>query len=243
LLYKKESPRFTKNYRGLTLTNHIAKEVERMIYRRLLRLCALSACIRNDEFAFTSGRSTVDAIFINTLLTSWARERKQPLYKCYIDLHKAFDRVHRPTLWEMVRRLGLPPKILNFMMNMYDRVQLSLRCLGELSEFFPMLNGLIQGGVLPPLLFNIFVAVIINAAHTQFQALGLDAGIRLLCRTTGNYLDLSSGTGPTHVLNLVQLLYCDDWILISHDPKTLEAMINIIDRMVRAFGQMHACPG
>jgi len=126
------------------------------------------------------------------------------------------------------------------MMNMYDRVQLSLRCLGELSEFFPMLSGLIQGGVLPPLLFNIFVAVIINAAHTQFQALGLDAGIRLLCRTTGTYLDLSSGTGPTHVLNLVQLLYCDNWILISHDPKTLEAMINIIDRMVRAFGQMLA---
>ena len=50
-LYKRDKPQYTKNYGGLTLTNHIAKEVERMIFRRL-RLCAQTGCIRQDEFAF-----------------------------------------------------------------------------------------------------------------------------------------------------------------------------------------------
>ena len=86
-LYKRDDPRLPANHRGLTLTNHEAKEVERMIYIRLLRFCAETDCLRQEEFAFLPGKSTVDAIFINRLLSSWAKERGCKLYKCYIDLH------------------------------------------------------------------------------------------------------------------------------------------------------------
>ena len=51
-IYKKKDPRFAKHYPGLTLTNHDGKEVERMIYLRLLEFCAEVNCLLPTEFAF-----------------------------------------------------------------------------------------------------------------------------------------------------------------------------------------------
>ena len=237
-LYKRDDPRLPANHRGLTLTNHEAKEVERMIYIRLLRFCAETDCLRQEEFAFLPGKSTVDAIFINRLLSSWAKERGCKLYKCYIDLHKAYDRVHRPTLWLLLERLGVPPKLLSLIRNLYDHTRIQIRCLGELSEPLSMENGLIQGGVLPPLLFNIYVAAIINAAHREYSKCGITTGIRLVCRTTGRYFDLpQTGDHTEMIVNIAEILYCDDWILLADSEQSLQVMVTIIDRMVKAFGQ------
>ena len=176
-LYKRDDPRLPANNRGLTLTaNHEANEVEeRMIY-----IATPAPILCGNRLPTPRGVRVPPSEkhgkcdFHQPILSSWAKERGcKKLYKCYIDLHKAYDRVHRPTLWLLLERLGVPPKLLFLIRNLYDHTRIQIRCLGELSEPLSMVNGLIQGGVLPPLLFNIYVAAIINAAHREYRKCGV----------------------------------------------------------------------
>ena len=41
----------------------------------------------------------------------------------------------------------------------------------------------------------------------------------------------------TEIVNIAEILYCDDWILLADSEQSLQAMVMIIDRMVKAFGQ------
>ena len=79
----------------------------------------------------------------------------------------------------MLERLGLPPKFLTLITHLYDGAKIQLRFDdGTLSDPFDLLNGLTQGGVIPPLLFNIYVAAILAAAHKEFLRCGIQTGIR-----------------------------------------------------------------
>ena len=41
-------------------------------------------------------------------------EQNLPLFHCFIDLSKAFDKVNRSTLWKVLLKLGCPEKLFAF---------------------------------------------------------------------------------------------------------------------------------
>ena len=45
-------------------------------------------------------------------LQELGRERKTPLYMCFIDLQKAYDSVDRELLWGVLARFGVPAEII-----------------------------------------------------------------------------------------------------------------------------------
>ena len=81
---------------------------------------------------------------------------------CFIDLAKAYDSVDRVLLWEVLARFGVPPRIIKVIRMFHDgmraRVQLDDR---DFSAWFNDCQGLRQGCVFSPLLFNIFFAAVI----------------------------------------------------------------------------------
>ena len=84
----------------------------------------------------------------------------------YIDFRKAFDSIWRKGLWNVMRHLGYPEKIVKILENAYKNTFSAVRVDGDISDWFETIVGVLQGCVLSPLLFSIFLEMVF--------ALGLD---------------------------------------------------------------------
>ena len=100
------------------------------------------------------GKSTTDRILGLRVLVERRRKFPQVMLAAYVDLKKAFDSVHRETLWDLLRLRGIPAKIIGLLIGLYSRTVSALMCGGGMSSFFPVNTGVRQSCVLAPSLFN-----------------------------------------------------------------------------------------
>jgi len=63
-------------------------------------------------------------------------EFSKELYVCYIDFRKAFNSVWQEGLWEVMRHMGYPEKIVRILDKMYEGTFSAVRAAGGLSEWF-----------------------------------------------------------------------------------------------------------
>ena len=68
------------------------------------------------------------------------------MHQLFIDFKKAYDSVRREVLYNILIEFGVPKKLTET----YSRVQVGK----NLSDMFPIRNGLKQGDAISPLLFN-----------------------------------------------------------------------------------------
>ncbi|CAB1099789.1 unnamed protein product [Ectocarpus sp. CCAP 1310/34] len=96
-------------------------------------------------------------LFVVRCLQELGRRKKIPLYMCFVDLKKAYDSVDREMQWKVLARAGIPAKLIKVIRQIHDGVRARLRMVdGELSDWLFVTQGVRQGCVLSPLLFNIF---------------------------------------------------------------------------------------
>ena len=110
-------------------------------------------------------------MFVVRRLQELARKKDTPLYLCFIDLTKAYDSVDRTLLWDVLARFGVPPRMLAVIRQFHDGIQACVRLDdGECSDKFDVGQGLRQGCVLAPLLFNMFFTAVLRVAEKRFLA-------------------------------------------------------------------------
>jgi hypothetical protein len=185
------------NYRGLSVMSHCGKLLERMILNRLRKITERNpGCIPDSQCGFVAGKSTVDALIISRIITAQSIEGDMKLLKAYIDLTKAYDKVHRETMWEILRRLGTPPRLLNLIISLHQGAMATVKMDGcGLGAPFELKTGLKQGSILSPMLFNIFLGAAINATHER-RVYETDTGIpRTSTERSGNRVQHNSGGG------------------------------------------------
>ena len=99
------------------------------------------------------------------------QKKNTPLYMCFVDLTKAYDSVDRTLLRTVFARFGVPPKMLAVIRHFHDGMRARIRTDdGKCSEWFGVGQGLRQGCVLAPLLFNIFFTAVLRVAVERFSA-------------------------------------------------------------------------
>ena len=131
--------------------------------------------LREKHSRFRPNRSTTDMMFVIRRLQELARKKRVPLCVCFIDLTKAYDSVDRTLLWTVLARFGASQIMISVIRQFHDGMQACLRRDNSVcSRWFAVEQGLCQGCVLAPLLFNIFFAAVINVASMRFKA---DKGI------------------------------------------------------------------
>lgn len=158
-LYKNKGEKsICSNYQGITLLSIAGKILARVLLNRLVPTIAEDNTPESQS-GFRANRGTTDMVFILRQLQEKCREQNKGLYVTFVDLTKAFDTVSRTGLWLILERLGCPTKFLQMVIQLHENQRGQIRLNGNLSDPFPILNGVKQGCVLAPTLFGIFFSM------------------------------------------------------------------------------------
>ena len=134
-----------------------------------------------------------------------------PVYMCYVDASKAFDRIN---IWHMLKKLvlrNLPTIIVRMFLYWYTNQHFIIKWCDKLSLPFKSTNGLRQGSILSPVYFNVF----------------MDELSQELSKTNvGCYLN---DTCVNH------LFYADDSVLIAPSPYALQQLLNVCEVYARNY--------
>jgi hypothetical protein len=103
--------------------SHTMKLWEMIIEHRLTRVTNVT----ENQFGFMSGGSTMEAIFLIRQLMDRYREQKKDLHMIFIDLKKAYDKVHRNVMWWALQKYKVSSKYITLIKDMYDNVVTSVR--------------------------------------------------------------------------------------------------------------------
>ena len=175
VLHKKKDRTECGNYRGISLVAHAGKILLKIIARRLSEYCERVEMLPEEQSGFRPNRSTTDMMFVIRRLQKLARKKRIPLYVCFIDLTKVYDSVDRTLLRIVLARFGVPQNMISVIHQFHDGMRACVRLDDRVcSRWFAVEQGLRQGCVLAPVLFNIFFAAVTNVASTRFKA---DKGI------------------------------------------------------------------
>ena len=142
---------------------HAGKVLLKAVATRLSAYCEVRNLLPEEQYGFRPHRSTTDMMFAVRRLQELGRKARVPLFLCFIDLQKAYDSVDRTLLWQVLARFGTPPQMIEVIRQFHDGMRACVRSDdGRCSEWFKVAQGLRQGCVLSPLLFNVFFAAILR---------------------------------------------------------------------------------
>ena len=140
------------NWRGVTLLPITSKVFSKIIHTRLAE--TLDEYIRQEEQAgFRPGRLCSDHIFTLRQILEQSKEWNAPLYANFIDFEKAFDSIHRDSLWKILRHYGIPSKLVNVIKMLYSDFRSQVICHTALTDAFSVTTGVKQGCILSYFLF------------------------------------------------------------------------------------------
>ena len=170
ILYKKKNRTECGNYRGISLVAHAGKILLKIIAHRLSEYCERVGILPEEQQSgFRPNRSTTDMMFVIRRSQELARKKRIPLYVCFIDVTKAYDSVDRTLLWTVLARFGVPQNMISVIRQFHNGMRACVQLDDRVSSgWFAVEQGLRQGCVLVPLLFDIFFAAAINVASTRF---------------------------------------------------------------------------
>ena len=165
-LYKnKGDKRSCDNYRGISLLVVASKIFTRVILNRIQHV--IDSRLLEQQAGFRPNRSTMDSVFIVKMIMEKSREFNKPLHMVFIDIQKAYDSVNRELLWRICRSYGITEKLVRILKLTYKNSNAQVRINNELSEAFDIVNGVMQGGISFPILFNIVFDFIIRQVLDQ----------------------------------------------------------------------------
>ena len=176
------------NWRGITLLSLTSKVFSRIVLSRLIAV--LEKDLRPQQAGFRPGRSCSDHIVTLRQILEQSKEWNTPLYINFIDLEKAFDSIHRESLWKILRHYGVPAKLVQVVAMLYSDFKSQVICDSELTEAFNVSTGVKQGCILSPFLFILAMDWIMKNS-TDGERRGIKWTMTMTATTTLEDLDFA----------------------------------------------------
>ena len=213
-LYKKGDAEDCANYRGISLMSIVAKLWEKHIADKITIYLELNGVLHPNMLGFRSKRCCIDAVAMVLVAIAQAEETGQTLAMCFIDIRKAFPRVNRDIMLQMLALAGITGPLLGCVLKMYgylgakstrSRVKMST----SLSRWYDVLTGLLEGSRLSPLLFIVFA----NHIYWAAASAGFDSNV------LGIWLGIIG--------------FADDKAAMAHSVKELQRLLLFISDIIR----------
>jgi len=143
------------NWRGITLTSVPSKVFGRVLINRIRD--GVDSKLRDEQAGFRRGRSTTEQIFVLRNIIEQVVEWQATLYVTFVDFEKAFDSVHRESLWKIMASYGIPKKIVKMVNILYEDSECTVLDEGKQPGWFKVKTGVKQGDVMPGFIFLMVV--------------------------------------------------------------------------------------
>ena len=158
-IHKKGSKMNPENYRGISLLSCFGKFFTAILNQRLLTFAIENKILSNAQLGFMPGNRTSDALLIlYNLINFYCHKNKNHIFGCFVDFQKAFDKVPRYTLFQKLLNYDINGNFYNCLVNLYLEDKACIKVGNQISNFFSRTQGVKQGCILSPLLFNIFLS-------------------------------------------------------------------------------------
>ncbi|CAI6362278.1 unnamed protein product [Macrosiphum euphorbiae] len=113
-------------------------------------------CLCEDQSGFRKGRSTIEQLSVIAHIIEKKYEYRQDMWQMFVDFRKAYDSIHRNSLYNLMEEFGFQKKFINLTKLAMEGVKYQVRVDNIMSEAFSVETGLKQGDTLSSLLFNVF---------------------------------------------------------------------------------------
>ena len=181
-----------KNYRTIILICHASKIMLKILQERIKQKA--EDFIAEEQAGFRAGRSTAEHIFNVNLLIQKHLDHQRTIHHNFIDFKKAFDRVWWSGLWWALRGANIDESIIGIIQALYEQSTGSVMYGGALGEDFNITVGVRQGCLLSPVLFNIFLEIIMRSTLEDYQSSISCGGRQLSNLRFADDIDLITGS-------------------------------------------------
>jgi retron-type reverse transcriptase len=195
---KKGNEQNTPNdFRPISVSTVFAIIFEKLILKKI----DFNSMISENQFGYKSKTSCKNAYFVVNEAISYYNSGDSTLHLASLDATKAFDKLWRDGLFFKLKD-KIDPSIWRILVAYYNNSKIIVKVGMEKSEAYRTTEGVKQGGVLSPYLFNFFINEMIT-----------------------NCLDLNIGAKiGDHNISIVS--YCDDIVLLSSTTSHLERLLD-----------------
>jgi hypothetical protein len=195
------------NYRPIALVTAASKLLE------LVLLNNIETCIESshNQFGFKSKHATDMCIYSLKNVIHYYRQHNSPVFSCFLDASRAFDRIYYWSLYEKLARRGVPLLVVRLLCVWYNSQEFCVKWGTSTSVYFKTSNGVRQGGILSPRLFSLYID---------------DLSTLLADTQVGCYID---STCVNH------FFYADDMCLLAPSATGLQKLLDVCQQ----YGVVH----
>ena len=216
ILFKKGLRYLCGNYRGITITDSLAKLYDKILYNRLKLWFTIDKCQAGGQ----EKRGCPEQIMSLRLLVDYAKGKKTKLFICFIDFSKAYDRISRPKLFRLLAKLGCGHIMLRALQLLYDTTKNILK-----TAIINAKIGIKQGGSSSGLLFILYMDVLSKMVRDACPHDGYLESVHSLMLMDDTAL---LATSRENLLKRYDALvqFCEEYDMVINADKTKLMVIN-----------------
>ncbi|CAI2727681.1 unnamed protein product [Schistosoma spindalis] len=155
--YKSGDKTDMNNYRPINITPVISRIMEKIVSDELSNYLLAGNFINDTQHGFLKNRSCMTCHFDFFNLVYSLRSQGYLVLVLYLDISKAFDMVNHQLLIGKLASYGVQNPLLDWIESFLSNRHQIVKINSSLSNAVPVRSGVIQGSVLGPLLFLVFI--------------------------------------------------------------------------------------
>ena len=156
-IFKKGSRASTSNYRPISLTSVVGKLLEGIIKEQITSHLDTHNLINETQHGFRKGKSCATNLLLHLEELTKQVDDGNPVDVVYLDLQKAFDKVPHQRLIAKLQAHGITGKALAWIKAWLASRRQRVTTQGALSDWTDVSSSVVQGSVLGPLCFLIYM--------------------------------------------------------------------------------------